>query len=34
MIEQMELEDSWDNEPDSELYPTQALLKSNHTKWV
>ena len=34
MIEQMELEDSWDNEPDSELYPTLAMLKLNQTKWV
>ena len=34
MIEQMALEQSWDNEPASELYPTPALLKSNQTKWV
>ena len=34
MIEQMALEESWDNEPASELYPTPALIKSNQTKWV
>ena len=34
MVEQMALEQSWDNEPASELYPTSALLKSNQTKWV
>jgi len=34
MIEQMALEDGWDNKPDSELYPIPALLKSNQIKWV
>ena len=33
MVEQMALEESWDNEPASELYPTPVLLKLNQTKW-
>ena len=32
MIDQMALEEGWDNEPAPELYPNQALLWSNQVK--
>ena len=34
MEDQISLEESWDNEPNSELYPTPTLLASNQTKWM